>query len=153
MASILLPCAAWSSSLAPWILGLFGPGYAAQGTPVLQLLAVATMPSAVTELYLGALRAQSRTSLVALIQGVRSALMLGLTVVLTGAMGTVGAGVAVVASQTVVALSSALASGGCCTVTGVRQVTEADGSRHLVVTQTDRCDAGVRRHLAVGDAR
>ena len=104
MASILLPCAAVVVLAAPRILGLFGPGYAAQGTSVLQLLAVATIPRAATELYLGTLRAQSRTSLVALIQAVRAALMLGLAVVLTGAMGTVGAGVAVLATQTVIAL-------------------------------------------------
>ncbi len=104
MASILLPCAAVVVLAAPRILGLFGPGYAAQGTSVLQLLAVATIPRAATELYLGALRAQSRTSLVALIQAVRAALMLGLAAVLTGAMGTVGAGVAVLATQTVIAL-------------------------------------------------
>ena len=81
---------------------------------MLELLAVATVPRAATELYLGALRAQSRTSLVALIQAVRAALMLGLAVVLTGAMGTVGAGVAVLATQTGhCACSSASACGGC----------------------------------------
>ncbi len=41
-------------------------------------------PRRLTELYLGALRAQSRTSLVALIQAARAVLMLGLALILTG---------------------------------------------------------------------
>ena len=108
MAWILLPCAGLVALLAPWGLSLFGPAYAAHGAPVLELLALATLPKAVTELYLGALRAQSRTSLVALIQAARCVLMLGLTLILTGAMGTVGAGVAVVTSQTVIAAAISL---------------------------------------------
>lgn len=101
MMAVLLPCAVLLVLFAPVWLRLFGPAYAAQGTSVLRLLAVATVCRAPTELYLGALRAESRTSLVALIQAVRAVLTLGLTVVLTGAMGVVGAGVAVAASQAV----------------------------------------------------
>jgi len=102
--SMLLPCAALVAVFAPWGLRLFGPAYAAQGAPVLELLAIATLPRAATELYLGALRAQSRTTLVAVIQAVRCVLMLGLTVVLTGMIGTIGAGVAVIVSQTLIAV-------------------------------------------------
>jgi O-antigen/teichoic acid export membrane protein len=98
---ILLPLAGATVLLAPWALSLFGPGYAAHGAPVLQLLAVATVPKALTELYFGALRAQSRTSVIAVVQGIRAALLLGLALVLTRLMGTVGAGVAVLASQLV----------------------------------------------------
>jgi len=105
MALMLVPCAALVALLAPWGLRLFGPAYAAQGAPVLELLAIATIPTAATELYLGALRAQSRTTLVAIIQAVRFALMLGLAVVLTGVIGTVGAGAAVLASQAVIAVA------------------------------------------------
>ena len=80
----------------PFWLGLFGPAYAAQAAPGPRTAGRRHgVPGRPTELYLGALRAQSRTSLVALIQAVRAVLMLGLTVVLTGAMGTLGAGVAV----------------------------------------------------------
>lgn len=101
---LLLPIAIGTLLLAPWILGLFGPGYAHYGAPILELLAVATLPRAVTELYLGALRAQSRTSLVALVQGARAVLILGLTLALIAAIGIVGAGVAVLASQVIMAI-------------------------------------------------
>jgi O-antigen/teichoic acid export membrane protein len=103
-ALMLLPCAALAVVLAHWGLGLFGPGYAAHGAPVLELLAVATLPRAVIEVRLGALRAQSRTSQVAIIQGARCALMLALTVFLVSGMGLIGAGVAAVVSQSAVAV-------------------------------------------------
>lgn len=102
---LLVPIAIGTALLAPWILGLFGAGYAHYGAPILELLAVATLPRTVTELYLGALRAQSRTSQVALIQAVRAVLILGLTVVLIKVMGIVGAGVAVLASQLIMAVA------------------------------------------------
>jgi O-antigen/teichoic acid export membrane protein len=104
MATILLPCAALLALFAPFWLGLFGPAYAANGTAVLELLAAATVFRAPTELYLGALRAQSRTSMVALVQAIRAVLMLGLALVLTTALGTLGAAVAVAASQAIIAV-------------------------------------------------
>jgi O-antigen/teichoic acid export membrane protein len=56
---------------APFALRIFGHGYAHAGGPLLQMLAVATLPKALIELYVGVLRVQSRTRLIALIQGVR----------------------------------------------------------------------------------
>ncbi|MGO8883966.1 MAG: lipopolysaccharide biosynthesis protein [Streptosporangiaceae bacterium] len=119
MASIVVPCAALTFVLAPWGLRLFGAAYAAQGGPVLQLLAVATVPRAATELYLGALRAQSRTGLVALVQGARCAAMLALAFALTGVMGPIGAGVAVLVTQAVIAV--VIAPGLWRVLTGDRQ--------------------------------
>ncbi len=80
---LLVPAAIGIALLAPVILGLFGPGYAKYGAPILMLLAAATLPRTLTEIYLGALRAQSRTSLVALVQGIRAVLILTLVLVLT----------------------------------------------------------------------
>jgi len=105
MATVIVPAAALTALVAPWGMRLFGPAYAAHGAPILELLAVATLPRAVTELYLGALRAQSRTALVAVIQGARCVLMLGLVVGMSGAMGTIGVGFAVIISQLVTALA------------------------------------------------
>jgi O-antigen/teichoic acid export membrane protein len=115
---ILVPIAALTVLLAPWGLGLFGPGYAHYGAPILQLLALATLPKALTELYFGALRAQSRTSRIAIVQVIRAVLLLGLALVLTRLMGIVGAGVAVLASQLITmililpGLRAILAGGG-----------------------------------------
>jgi len=104
---ILVPVATVVVFAAPVALGLFGPQYAVHGTVILQLLAVATLPKALTEMYLGALRAQSRTSLIAFIQGTRAILILGLAFALTGIMGATGAGIAVLASQVIVAVAVA----------------------------------------------
>ncbi len=101
---LLVPIAVGTALLAPWILGLFGPGYAKYGAPILVLLAAATVPRTLTEIYLGALRAQNRTSFVALIQGIRAVLILALTLVLTRSMGIVGAGVAVLVVQVAMAV-------------------------------------------------
>jgi O-antigen/teichoic acid export membrane protein len=100
---ILVPAAIVVAAGAPAGLRLFGPQYAAHGARILQLLAVATLPKALTEMYLGALRAQSRTKLIALIQVIRAVLILGLALALTTAIGTIGAGIAVLVSQLVVA--------------------------------------------------
>jgi O-antigen/teichoic acid export membrane protein len=104
---ILVPIAGGLVTLAPQVLSLFGSGYAANGAPVLELLAAATLPKALIELYLGALRAQSRMALVAMIQALRGVAVLGLALALTGTMGITGAGVAVLASQAVIAMAVA----------------------------------------------
>jgi O-antigen/teichoic acid export membrane protein len=105
MASMLVPCTVLLGLFAPWWLRLFGPAYAAHGARVLELLAVATLPRAVTEVYLGALRAQNRARLVAVIQAARAAALLLLTITFTGAIGTVGAGAAALTSQTAIAVA------------------------------------------------
>ena len=104
MMRLLVPLAAATALLAPVALGLFGRSYAAYGTPILELLAIATLPKMMTELYLGALRAQSRTRQVAVIQIARCVLMLALALALTEMMGIAGAGVAVLVSETAVAI-------------------------------------------------
>jgi len=100
---LIVPTATLIALLAPWGLGLFGPEYAKVGAPILQLLALATLPKTLTEVYLGALRAQSRARRVAIVQGIRAVLMLGLTVWLVEVMGLIGAGVAAVVTQVAVA--------------------------------------------------
>jgi O-antigen/teichoic acid export membrane protein len=102
---ILLPAAAVVALLARPALGLYGPRYADYGAPILELLALATLPKTLTELYLGALRAQSRTRLVAVIQVTRCVLILGLALGLTAVMGMTGAGIAALATQSVVAVA------------------------------------------------
>ena len=126
MTVVLLPCAVLLAVFAPVWLGLFGPAYAAQGTAVLRLLAVGCVCRAPTELYLGVLRAESRTSLIALVQAIRATLTLGLTVVLTGAMGAVGAGIAVATTQAFAAVLIA---------PGLWRVLRADHGRRIPTTQ------------------
>ncbi|WP_345749937.1 lipopolysaccharide biosynthesis protein [Streptomyces sp. ODS28] len=103
MASIMVPICALLFLLAPHILGVFGPGYADAATPLLRWYAVGAVLRVVIEVYYGVLRAQSRTSGLAYLQGLLCVLVLSLTVALLPRMGLTGAGVAEISSLTLVA--------------------------------------------------
>ncbi|TXS45703.1 lipopolysaccharide biosynthesis protein [Streptomyces sp. uw30] len=102
MARIMLPVSAVLFFGAPWILGVFGPGYADAATPLLRWFAIGGLLRVVMETYFAVLRAQSRTAGLAWLQGVLCALVLGLTLLLLPRMGLTGAGVAEIASLSVI---------------------------------------------------
>jgi O-antigen/teichoic acid export membrane protein len=62
---------------APYTLGLLRPGYL-DAVPLLQLLAFASLPSAVVDIYLGTLRARSMRARIVWVQALRAAAVLGL---------------------------------------------------------------------------
>jgi O-antigen/teichoic acid export membrane protein len=105
MALILLPIVVVILVGARPGLSLFGPGYAEQGTPLLRLLAVATLPKALIEVYIGVLRVQRRVRLIALLQGARFAGVLCLVLLLTHAADVTGPGYAVLAVSVAVAIA------------------------------------------------
>ncbi|MEU6466344.1 lipopolysaccharide biosynthesis protein [Streptomyces sp. NPDC046976] len=102
MARIMLPISAALFLGAPWILGVFGAGYADAATGLLRLFAVGTLLRVVMETYFAVLRAQSRTAGLAWLQGLLCVLVLGLTLLLLPRMGLTGAGVAEISSLTVI---------------------------------------------------
>ncbi|MFG2312494.1 lipopolysaccharide biosynthesis protein [Streptomyces sp. NPDC048566] len=102
MARIMLPVGGLLFLGAPYILRVFGPGYAHAATPLLRWFAVGALLRVVMETYFAVLRAQSRTSGLAYLQGLLCALVLGLTVVLLPRMGLTGAGVAEISSLAVI---------------------------------------------------
>ncbi|WP_030322357.1 lipopolysaccharide biosynthesis protein [Streptomyces sp. NRRL B-3229] len=102
MARIMLPVATVLFVGAPWILGVFGAGYADAATPLLRWFAVGAVLRVVMETYFAVLRAQSRTSGLAWLQGLLCVLVLGLTLLLLPRMGLTGAGVAEISSLTVI---------------------------------------------------
>lgn len=83
MALILVPITAAVFFGARAGLSVFGPGYADHGAPLLRLLALAALPKALIELFIGVLRVQRRTRLIAVLQAVRFAGVLTLVLVLT----------------------------------------------------------------------
>ncbi|MGC5564249.1 lipopolysaccharide biosynthesis protein [Streptomyces sp. FR-108] len=107
MARIMLPVAGVLFFGAPWILGVFGQGYADAATPLLRWFAVGAVLRVVMETYFAVLRAQSRTAGLAWLQGLLCVLVLGLTVILLPRMGLTGAGVAEISSLTVIVLLAA----------------------------------------------
>ncbi|MEU0004749.1 polysaccharide biosynthesis C-terminal domain-containing protein [Streptomyces sp. NPDC006314] len=101
MARIMLPIAGLLFIGAPWILGVFGDGYADAATPLLRWFAVGAVLRVVMETCFAVLRAQSRTAGLAWMQGLLCVLVLGLTLLLLPRMGLTGAGVAEVSSLAV----------------------------------------------------
>ncbi|MFD9002907.1 lipopolysaccharide biosynthesis protein [Streptomyces sp. NPDC059582] len=102
MARIMLPVCGVLFVGAPWILGVFGSGYADAATPLLRWFAVGAVLRVVMETYFAVLRAQSRTGGLAWLQGLLCVLVLGLTLLLLPRMGLVGAGVAEISSLAVI---------------------------------------------------
>ncbi|MGH3375243.1 MAG: hypothetical protein ACRDP6_10925 [Actinoallomurus sp.] len=82
MALILVPITVLIFFGARPGLELFGPGYAENGAPLLRLLALAALPKALIELFIGVLRVQRRTRLIAILQATRFAGVLALVLVL-----------------------------------------------------------------------
>jgi len=102
MARIMLPICGLLFIGAPWILGVFGAGYADAATPLLRWFAVGALLRVVMETYFAVLRAQSRTAGLAWLQGLLCVLVLGLTLLLLPRMGLTGAGVAEISSLAVI---------------------------------------------------
>ncbi|MGR6969484.1 lipopolysaccharide biosynthesis protein [Streptomyces cynarae] len=102
MARIMLPVCGLLFLGAPVILHVFGDGYAHAATPLLRWFAVGALLRVVMETYFAVLRAQSRTSGLAYLQGLLCVLVLGLTVLLLPRMGLTGAGVAEICSLAVI---------------------------------------------------
>lgn len=100
--TLMAPVTVLVVALAPVGLEIYGHGYAT-GAPLLQVLALAVLPKAVIELYVGVLRVQKRTRLIAALQGVRLAGVLGLVTLLIDPDHLATIGVAVVAVNVAVA--------------------------------------------------
>ncbi|MFD7442414.1 lipopolysaccharide biosynthesis protein [Streptomyces sp. NPDC059909] len=107
MVILLVPVVLVLVVFAPQILAPFGPDYADHGATVLRLLAAAALPRVVVELYIGVLRVQGRTGVLAVLQGAMCTLVLGSAAVLLGPAGISGAGLAMALSMTVMAVVSA----------------------------------------------
>ena len=102
MARIMLPICGLLFLGAPYILGVFGAGYADAATPLLRWFAVGALLRVLMETYFAVLRAQSRTGGLAWLQGLLCVLVLGLTLLLLPRMGLTGAGVAEISSLAVI---------------------------------------------------
>lgn len=113
-ALIVVPGVAVVVVVAPWLLGLLGPGYAAQGTTLLRLVALSALPHLVTGLYVNLARARRAIRSVILTYAALGAGVVGLTALLVPRWGVTGAGAAWLLTQT--ALAAVLA------VTGLRDL-------------------------------
>ncbi|GAB2721692.1 hypothetical protein GCM10027072_13590 [Streptomyces bullii] len=106
MTLLLVPVVLVLVLFAPQILAPFSPDYAEHGSTVLRLLALGALPRVVVELYIGVLRVQGRTGVLAALQGAMCTLVLGSAAVLFTPAGIAGAGWAVLLSMSLVAAVS-----------------------------------------------
>jgi O-antigen/teichoic acid export membrane protein/aminoglycoside phosphotransferase len=95
---------------APYALSLFGHEYAEHGTTLLRLLALGALPNIVLALAVAVARVERRLRGAVIALMVQAALSLGLVAPLIHAMGVVGAGVAWLTSQCVVAAGLLIAA-------------------------------------------
>ncbi|WP_051970684.1 lipopolysaccharide biosynthesis protein [Kitasatospora azatica] len=79
---------------APWLLGLFGPDYAAHGTGVLRLLVLAALPNLLVSVAIDVARARRRLVWAIVLQLALCAMVLTLGVLLLPVLGIAGVGVA-----------------------------------------------------------
>ncbi|WP_327184547.1 lipopolysaccharide biosynthesis protein [Streptomyces sp. NBC_01334] len=107
MTLLLVPVVLVLVVFAPQILLPFHEDYAEHGTTVLRLLAAGALPRVVVELYIGVLRVQGRTGVLAALQGAMCTLVLGSAALLFAPAGIAGAGWAVLISMTLIAAVSA----------------------------------------------
>lgn len=89
--------------IAPFILGLYGPSYADEGTIQLRLLAVSAIPFVFIAIALGVARVQGRMVFVALVQAALMVLVLGLAVPLMDMVGVAGMALSWLIAQCIVA--------------------------------------------------
>ncbi|MFJ3210235.1 lipopolysaccharide biosynthesis protein [Streptomyces flaveolus] len=107
MTLLLVPVVLVLVVFAPQILAPFDADYAEHGSTVLRLLAIGALPRIVVELYIGVLRVQGRTGVLAAVQGIMCTLVLGSAAALFTPSGIAGAGWAVLLSMTLVAVGCA----------------------------------------------
>ncbi|WP_432056003.1 lipopolysaccharide biosynthesis protein [Streptomyces sp. bgisy022] len=106
MGLLLVPVVLVLVVCAEQILTPFSPDYAEHGSTVLRLLALGALPRVVVELYIGVLRVQGRTGVLAALQGAMCVLVLGSAAVLFTPAGISGAGWAVLGSMSLIAVVS-----------------------------------------------
>ncbi|MFF8317102.1 lipopolysaccharide biosynthesis protein [Streptomyces bobili] len=134
MTLLLVPVVLVLVVFAPQILLPFNEDYAEHGTTVLRLLAAGALPRVVVEMYIGVLRVQGRTGVLAALQGAMCTLVLGSAAVLFTPAGIAGAGWAVLLSMSLIAvvsvfgLKAALRETGRTPAAGPADARPADGT-------------------------
>lgn len=103
---LVLPVVVLLLVAAPLLLRVLGTGYAAHGSSLLRLVALATVPTAVTVLFETFLWYEVRLWQFAGVETIRVAVLLGVSFGLLGRLHVVAAGVGLLASEVVVALGA-----------------------------------------------
>jgi O-antigen/teichoic acid export membrane protein len=88
---------------APFVLGVLGPDYAEQGTPVLRLVACALPFAVIWDLYTSTLRIRLQMARVVVLQAVVAVTVIGLAAVLAGPLGLTGVALGLLCAEVLAA--------------------------------------------------
>ena len=102
-ARLVIPLAALGCLLAPFVLGLLGPSYAANGTLLLQLILVSAIPQIIVAVAMSTARLRQDLKLIIVIYGFQSLGMLGGSTLLIGPWGLPGVGFSCLATASLIA--------------------------------------------------
>lgn len=102
MLRLVVPLAVLVAVLAPWLLQVFGPAYAAEGTDLLRLLALGVIPYIAVSTGLAVARIRGRSRELLAVQATLALLVLGGSAALVGPFGLAGVGVAVLGARLLV---------------------------------------------------
>jgi|HigsolmetaAR202D_1030399.scaffolds.fasta_scaffold00044_16 O-antigen/teichoic acid export membrane protein len=100
---LILPAVIGVVVLAPIVLHLFGKSYVEEGTMLLRLLALATLPTIVTTMFISLLRIQRRMKLLVSMQAFLCVSILGIGYFLLPRVGVIAFGISWLVSQTILA--------------------------------------------------
>ncbi|AUG81115.1 hypothetical protein CFP65_6459 [Kitasatospora sp. MMS16-BH015] len=101
---LLIVATATVALAAPWILRLFGPGYAEHGATALRLMALSALPNAVLAVAIGAARVRRALGWLFGAQLAFAAMLLSLVLTLLPALGLTGVGLAWLLTSSLLAL-------------------------------------------------
>lgn len=132
---------------APYILGIFGREYAAQGSDMLRLFGFSVIPYSLTSIYVGLARVQDRVNRIALVQIMRCVLVLMLSYFALPVLNITGVGLVWLASETLI--------GGTLFVTQIRPFLQGKSERKRVDATSAQSvlrpgDASTAEHPAHG---
>lgn len=102
--TIIIPIVLLTILLAPFILTVFGPDFADEGTLLLRLMALAVLPRVLIEIYLSGLRARSQARTLAVVQIGLAALVLTTSLTLFPFLGVDAVGYGLLCSELLVAV-------------------------------------------------
>lgn len=91
--------------MAPWLLGIFGPVYAENGTGLIRILVLANIPQAVNLFFLTVNQVRIKVKLIILQTGAEAGLTISLGYLLLGRFGLAGAGMAYALAHFAVAVA------------------------------------------------
>ena len=143
-ARLVVPLAVVGIVVAPYVLEILGPGYAAEATTALRLLLLSAIPQVIVGISIGAARVRQDLRMIMVVYAGLALGGVGGSWLLVGRLGLTGVGLACLGSQLVVACALVLAG---------RTGLGIELGPHRVLTGIERVPRRLRRRRSSREAR